>query len=67
MTNDDLFIIERNIAQYQEMLKLDIDEMQRIIVKQLLAEAEDVLATDFQTTPEYQTVPITARSASLRR
>ena len=44
MTNDDLFIIRLNIAHYQAMLELDIDEEKRIIIEKLLTEAEDVLS-----------------------
>jgi hypothetical protein len=35
-----------NIAHYQAMLKLDIDNEKRSVVERLLAEAEAVLATD---------------------
>jgi hypothetical protein len=47
MTNDE-FIIKLSIAHYQAMLKLDIDDERRSTVTQLLAEAEEVLATDFK-------------------
>ncbi len=48
MTNDERFIIELNIAHYQAMLKLDIDDEKRSTIERLLAEADDVLATDFK-------------------
>lgn len=40
--------IKLNIAHYQAMLKLDVDDEQRSTVARLLAEAEEVLATDFK-------------------
>lgn len=48
MTNDEQFIIKLNIAHYQAMLKLDIDDEKRSTVARLLAEAEEILATDFK-------------------
>ena len=45
MTNDERCIIKLNIAHYQAMLKLDIDDEKRSVIEALLAEAEDVLAT----------------------
>jgi hypothetical protein len=45
MTNDERYIIEVNIEHYQAML--DIDDEKRFAVERLLAEAEEVLATDF--------------------
>jgi hypothetical protein len=48
MTNDERFIIKLNIAHCQAMLKLDIDDEKRSTVARLLAEAEEVLATDFK-------------------
>lgn len=48
MTNDERFIIKLNIAQYQAMLKLDIDDEKRSTVARLLAEAEQALARDFK-------------------
>jgi hypothetical protein len=45
MTNDERYIIKLNIAHYQAMLKLDIDDEKRSVIARLLAEAEDVLAT----------------------
>ena len=48
MTNDERFIIKLNIAHYQAMLKRDIDDEKRSTVARLLAEAEEVLATDFK-------------------
>ena len=41
MTNDEQFIIKLNIADYQAMLKLDIDDEQRSTLPRLLAEAEE--------------------------
>jgi hypothetical protein len=46
MTNDERYIIKLNIAHYQAMLKLDIDDEKRSAVEQLLAEAEEMLAAD---------------------
>jgi hypothetical protein len=40
MTNDERFIINLNIAHYQAMLKLDIDDEKRPTVARLLAEAK---------------------------
>jgi hypothetical protein len=48
MTNDERFIINLNIAHYQAMLKLDIDDEKRSTVARLLAEAEKELTTDFK-------------------
>ena len=48
MTNDERHIIKLNIAHYQAMLKLDIDDEKRSTVARLIAEAEEVLATDFK-------------------
>jgi hypothetical protein len=48
MTNDERFIIKLNIAQYQAMLKLDIDDERRSTAARLLAEAEQALARDFK-------------------
>ena len=48
MTNDERFIINLNIAHYQAMLKRDIDDVKRSTVARLLAEAEEVLTTDFK-------------------
>jgi hypothetical protein len=48
MTNDERYIIKVNIAHYQAMLKLDIDEEKRSTVQRLVAEAEEVLATDLE-------------------
>ncbi len=48
MTDDEQFIIKLNIAHYQAMLRLDIDDEKRSAVARLLAEAEEVLATDFK-------------------
>jgi hypothetical protein len=45
MTKDDeLFIINGNIAHYEAMLKLDIDDEKRLTVERLLAEAKADLA-----------------------
>jgi hypothetical protein len=49
MTNDERYIIKTNIAHYQAMLRLDIDDEKRSAVERLLAEAKDVLATDART------------------
>jgi hypothetical protein len=46
MTSDERYIIKANIAHYQAMLKLDIDDEKRSAVDRLLAEAEEVLTTD---------------------
>jgi hypothetical protein len=48
MTNDEWFIIKLHIAHYQAMLKLDNDDEKRSTVARLLAEAEEVLATNFK-------------------
>ena len=48
MTDDELYIIKLNIAHYQAMLKLDIDDEKRSMVEQLRAEAEELLATDLK-------------------
>jgi len=47
MTNDELNTIKANIAHYQAMLKLALDGEKRSAVERLLAEAEDILASDF--------------------
>lgn len=57
MTNDERFIINLNIAHYQAMLKRDIDDVKRSTVARLLAEAEEVLATDFKRTVVQSTGP----------
>ena len=46
MTDDERYIIKLNIAHYQAMLKLGIDDEKRATIEQLLAEARDVLAED---------------------
>jgi hypothetical protein len=46
MTNDERYIIKVNIAHYEAMLKLDIDDERRATVERLLAESKDVLAED---------------------
>ena len=38
-------IIEVNIAHYEALLNLDLDERQRLVVRRLLAEAKGNLAT----------------------
>ena len=48
MTNDERYIVKLNIAHYQAMLKLDIDDERRSVVERLLAEAKEVLAEDFK-------------------
>ena len=48
MTSDERYIITANIAHYQAMLKLDIDDEKRSVVVRLLARAEEVLATSFK-------------------
>jgi hypothetical protein len=52
MTNDERFIINLNIAHYQAMLKLDIDDEKRSTVARLLAEAGErrILRTVVQST-----------------
>jgi hypothetical protein len=47
MTSDELNTIKANIAHYQAMLKLALDGEKRSAVERLLAEAEDILASDF--------------------
>jgi hypothetical protein len=47
-TNDERVIVKLNIAHYQAMLKRDIDDEKRSTVARLLAEAEEVMATDFK-------------------
>ncbi|HYM71482.1 MAG TPA: hypothetical protein VET89_00775 [Stellaceae bacterium] len=44
MTTDELYIVKTNIANFQAMLKLDISDEKRFIIKRLLAEAEEELA-----------------------
>ncbi len=46
MTNDERYIINLNIAHYQAMLKLGLDDEKRATVERLLAEAKNVLAED---------------------
>jgi hypothetical protein len=46
MTDDERYIIKVNIAHYQAMLKLDIDDEKRSTIQRLLAEAEEVLVAD---------------------
>jgi hypothetical protein len=48
MTNDEWFIIKLNNAHYQATQNLDIDDEKRSTVARLLAEAEEVLATNFK-------------------
>jgi hypothetical protein len=48
MTDDERFIIKLNIAHYQAMLKLDINDLKLSTVERLVEEAEEVLATDFK-------------------
>jgi hypothetical protein len=48
MTNDERYIIKANIAHYDALLKLDIDDKKRSMVEQLLAEAKEVLAADLE-------------------
>lgn len=40
MRANDIFIIQRNIARYEAMLKLDMDAKKRSVVEGLLAEAK---------------------------
>jgi hypothetical protein len=63
MTNDELYIIKLNIAHFQTMLKLDIDDEKRSAVERLLAEAEEVLAADSKENrrPDITTKEGTAR------
>ena len=49
MTDDEQFIIKVNIAHYQAMLKLHIDDEKRSMVERLLAEAEEAMAMDSKT------------------
>ena len=51
MTNDERYIIKLNIAHYQAMLKLDLDDEKRSVIEQLLAEAEEVLAAESAKQP----------------
>ena len=44
MTDENINIIELNIARYRAMLKLDMDDGKRSIVERLLAEAKRDLA-----------------------
>jgi hypothetical protein len=46
MTEDELYVIETNIAHYERLLKSAIDDETRVIVERLLAEAKEVLAMD---------------------
>ena len=47
MTEDELYIIEANIAHYQRLLKTAaLDDETRSIVQKLLAEAQEQLAMD---------------------
>jgi hypothetical protein len=45
MTQNDIFVIEMNIARYRAMLQLDMDAQKRSLVERLLAEAEARLTT----------------------
>lgn len=42
----ELTVIERNIAHYEGMLKLDLDDKERSIVMRWLTEAKEKLARD---------------------
>ena len=55
MTDDERFIIKINIAHYQAMLKLHIDDEKRSMVGRLLAEAEEALAMDSKTPQQAKT------------
>jgi hypothetical protein len=48
MTNDERYIIKLNIAHYQAMLKLGLDDEKRSAIERLLAEAEEVLKADLE-------------------
>lgn len=48
MANHERYIIKLNIAHYQAMLKLDIDDARRSTVARLIAETGEALATDFK-------------------
>ena len=48
ITNDERYIIKRNIAHHDALLHLDIDDEKRSMVEQLLAEAKEVLAADLE-------------------
>ena len=40
MTENDIVIIQRNIARYGAMLKLDMDGKKRLVAERLLAKAK---------------------------
>lgn len=44
MKLEDPYIIKTNIAHYEAMLKLDIDDHKRSVIQKLLAEARFTLA-----------------------
>jgi hypothetical protein len=46
MTNDpfSVFVMEMNVAHFQAMLKLDMDDAKRSVIEQLLDEAKSELA-----------------------
>ena len=44
MQTEDPTIIQMNIAHYEALLKLDMDDGRRSVVERLLAEAKDDLA-----------------------
>lgn len=44
MTNENITLIEANIARYRAMLKLDMNRDWRSVVERLLTEASDELA-----------------------
>jgi hypothetical protein len=66
MTNDERYIIKLNIAHYQAMLKLGIDDEKRSVIERLLAEAEEVLTTASKenSRPDIATKKGTARVPS---
>ena len=43
MTQNDIFATHMNIARYRALLKLDIDDEKRSVIRRLLAEAEENL------------------------
>jgi hypothetical protein len=48
----ELTIIERNIAHYEGLLKLDLDDKERSIVMRWLTEAKEKLACDQNTSDQ---------------
>jgi hypothetical protein len=46
MTKDEQFILNLNIAHYEAMLKLDIDDEKHLVVEALIAKAEALLTPE---------------------